>query len=73
LADTNMTNQDYKIDFERIQELISLFEQKKDSDEIRKYKEEDPKNDFILPLFDALRWDVYNIGNTNAEVEQNGC
>jgi len=55
-----MTNQDYNIDFERIKELISLFEQKKNSGEMRKYNEESTKKDFILPLFEALGWDVYS-------------
>jgi len=60
LADTNMTNQDYGIDFERIKELISKYEEIKRSGEIRRYNEESTKKDFILPLFEALGWNVYS-------------
>jgi len=68
MTDSETTNQDYNIDFERIKELISLFEQKKNSGEIRKYKEEDTKKDFILPLFEALGWNVYNRGKKNDSI-----
>jgi len=68
-----MTKQDYNIDFERIKELISKYEEIKRSGEIKRYNEESTKKDFILPLFEALSWNVYNRGNTNTEVEQNGC
>jgi len=63
-----MMNQDYNIDFERIKELISKYEQIKNSGEIRKYKEEDTKKDFILPLFEALGWNVYNRANKNDSI-----
>ena len=68
MTDPEVSNQDYGIDFERIKELISLFEQKKNSGEIRKYKEEDTKKDFILPLFEALGWNVYNRGKKNDSI-----
>jgi len=64
-------NQDLNIDFERIKELISLFEQKKNSGEIKKYKEENTKKDFILPLFEALRWDVYSRIEKNSAKAKN--
>jgi len=64
-----MKNQDYNIDFERIKELISLFEQKRNSGEISKYKGEDTKKNFILPLFEALRWDVYSRIEKNYSVK----
>ncbi|MEM3255640.1 MAG: hypothetical protein QXE05_03150 [Nitrososphaeria archaeon] len=38
---------DYKIDFERIKELTSKYEQIKQSDEIRRYNEETTKKNFI--------------------------
>ena len=60
MADINMTNQDYGIDFERIKELISKYEEIKRSGEIRRYNEESTKKNFILPLFDALGWNVYS-------------
>ena len=57
--------QDYNIDFERILELISKYDQIKKSGEIKKYNEESTKKDFILPLFKALGWNVDNRGKSN--------
>ena len=51
-----------EIDFKRIKELISIYEQIKKLGEIKRYNEESTKKDFILPLFEALCWDVYNRG-----------
>ena len=59
---------DYNIDFERIRELVSKDEQIKKSGEIKKYNEESTKKDFILPLFEALGWNVYNKGNKDNSV-----
>ena len=56
------------IDFERILALISKYEQKKKSGEIKKYNEESTKKDFILPLFEALDWNVYNKTNKDSSV-----
>ena len=56
-----MTNQDYGIDFERIKELISKYEEIKRLGEIRHYNEESTNKDFILPLFEALGWNVYSV------------
>jgi len=58
-------NQVDHIDFERIKELISKYEQIKNSGEVKKYNEESTKKDFILPLFEALGWNVYNRGKKN--------
>ena len=63
-----MTNQDYNINFDRIRELISKYEQIKNSGEIRRYNEENTKKDFILPLFEALGWNVYNRGKRNDSI-----
>jgi len=63
-----MTNQDYNIDFERIKELISLYEQIKNSGEIKQYNEESTKQNLILPLFEALGWNVYNRVGRNDSV-----
>jgi len=71
LADINMENQNFNIDFERIKELISLSKRKKNSSEIKKYKEENTKKDFILPLFEALRWDVYSRMEENSAKAKN--
>jgi len=60
-----MTNQDYNIDFERIKELISKYEKKKKTGEIKKINEGQTKTEFIQPLFEALGWNVSNRGNTN--------
>ena len=58
----------YEIDFERVVELISKYEQIKKSGEIKKYNEESTKKDFILPLFEALGWNVYNRGKRNDSI-----
>ena len=65
---TDNNKQDYNIDFERILELISKYEQIKKSGEIKKYNEESTKKDFILPLFEALGWNVDNRGKSNDSV-----
>jgi len=56
MTDSETTNQDYNIDFERIKELISKYEEIKRLGEIKRYNEESTKKDFILPLFEALGW-----------------
>ncbi|MHB1440446.1 MAG: Eco57I restriction-modification methylase domain-containing protein [Cuniculiplasma sp.] len=60
--------EDYNIDFERVVELISKYEQIKKSGEIKRYNEESTKKDFILPLFEALGWNVYNRGKKNDSI-----
>ncbi len=57
-----------EIDFERILELVSKYEQIKKSGEIKKYNEESTKKDFILPLFKSLGWNVDNRGKSNDSV-----
>ena len=49
-----------EVDFERVVELVSKDEQIKKSGEIKKYNEESTKKDIIIPLFEALGWNVYN-------------
>ena len=58
----------FNIDFERIVELISKYEQIMKSGEIKKYNEESTKKDFILPLFKSLGWNVDNRGKSNDSV-----
>lgn len=65
MTDLGVSNQNYNIDFERIKELISKYEEIKKSGEIKRYNEESTKKDFILPLFEALGWNVYNRGKRN--------
>ena len=61
-------SKDYGIDIERIKELSLKFEQIKKSGEIKRYNEESTKKDFILPLFEALGWNVYNKRNKDSSV-----
>jgi len=65
MTDSEVSNQNYNIDIERIKELISKYEEIKKSGEIKRYNEESTKKDFILPLFEALGWNVYNRKNRN--------
>ncbi len=60
MTDIEKTKVDYDINFERISELITKYDQIKKSGEIRKYNEESTKKDFILPLFEALGWNTAN-------------
>jgi len=51
MTDLEVSKQDYNIDFKRINELISKYEQIKNSGEIRKYKEEDRKKEnYPIPI-----------------------
>jgi len=68
MTDSETTNQDYNIDFERIKELISKYEEIKRLGEIKRYNEESTKKDFILPLFEALGWNVYNRGKRDNSI-----
>ena len=68
MTESEKTKQDYKIDFERIKELLVSYEQKRKSGEIKRYNEESTKKDFILPLFEALGWNVYNRGKKNDSI-----
>ena len=58
----------YKIDFERIEELITKYDHIKKSNQARQYNEESTKKDFILPLFEALGWNTSNRGRRNDSV-----
>lgn len=48
------------IDFQAISDLVANYKELKSSGEIKRYNEEMTKKDFILPLFEALGWNVYN-------------
>lgn len=52
---------------QKIAELIKKYEVAKSSGQDKKYTEEETKKDFILPLFQALGWDVYNKTEVSAE------
>ena len=68
MTEPNKSDDAYNINFERIIELISKYDQIKKSGEIKKYNEETTKKDFILPLFEALGWNVYNRGKKNDSI-----
>ena len=68
MSETSNTKEYYNIDFERVIELISKYEQIKKSGEIKKYNEESTKKDFIQPLFEALGWNTANRGKKNDSV-----
>ena len=53
------------IDFERIKELVHKYKDLRALGEFKKYNEEMTKKDFILPLFEALGWNVYNRSRKN--------
>ena len=65
MAEPKKSDDPYNIDFVRIVELISKYEQIKQSGEFKKYKEESAKKDFIMPLFEAFGWNVYNRAKRN--------
>ena len=69
MTDLEKTKVDYDIDFERISELVTKYEQIKKSGEIRKYNEESTKKDFILPLFEALGWNTSNRAQTGTIIK----
>jgi type II restriction/modification system DNA methylase subunit YeeA len=60
--------EEYEIDFERVVELVSKYEQIKKSGEIKKYNEESTKKDFIQPLFESLGWNFSNRGKSDDSV-----
>ena len=48
-----------------IKKLIEKYNQVIESGRLKSYNEETTKKDFILPLFEALGWNVYNKLNIN--------
>lgn len=52
---------------QKIGELMKKYEEVLKSGEVKKYTEEETKKDFILPLFKALGWDVFNKKEVSAE------
>ena len=68
MTDLEKTKVDYNINFERISELVTKYDQIKKSGEIKRYNEERTKTDFIQPLFEALGWNLQNRVNRNDSV-----
>ncbi len=59
-----MTKQEAK---QKIQELTEKYEQVLKSGELNKYSEEQTKINFILPLFEALGWNILEKNEVSAE------
>lgn len=55
-----------------IQELIDKYETAKAGGLLKRYTEEQTKKDFILPLFEALGWNVYGREEVTAEEDITG-
>src|SRR3989344_5003628 len=55
-----------------IQKLIEKYQREQESGKIKKYSEEETKQGFILPLFGALGWDVYDRNEVTAEEQISG-
>ena len=60
--------EDYKIDFDRITELIEKYKNEKIQGKIKGYTEEQTKVVFITPFFKALGWNTENRKNRNDSV-----
>lgn len=54
----------------KIQLLIAKYERAKANGILNKYSEEETKKDFILPLFEALGWEVFDKNEVSAEESQ---
>jgi predicted type IV restriction endonuclease len=52
---------------ETIKKLVAKYEAETASGALRNYSEEDTKKNFILPLFEALGWDVFSRDEVTAE------
>ena len=52
---------------EKLKKLIAKYEQVKTSGKIKNYTEEETKNSFIKPLFEALGWDFSEKDEVSAE------
>jgi len=57
---------------EKIAKLIDKYDKVKSSGNIRSYTEEETKKDFILPLFEALGWEVFDKNEVSAEENISG-
>ncbi len=55
-----------------VQDLVEKYDDIKAANKIRDFSEEDTKKDFILPLFEALGWDVSNRAEVTAEEQISG-
>jgi hypothetical protein len=63
-----MSNVADTIDFETVIGLVGRYKELKLSGEIKRFNEEQTKNDFIIPLFRALGWNVENKPNLDSSM-----
>lgn len=57
---------------EAILKLVERYESAKREGKLKSYSEEETKKDFILPLFQALGWDVFEKNEVTAEEQISG-
>ena len=55
---------------DEIKLLVEKYEREKQNNRLESYSEEQTKNDFILRLFKALGWDVYNYHSNTLTAEE---
>ena len=60
MTESQSPKENYNIDFEKIKELISDYDQIKKSGEIKHKNEAETRDSFINPLFKALGWNTEN-------------
>ncbi|MFG1414911.1 MAG: N-6 DNA methylase [Thermoplasmataceae archaeon] len=70
MAEAKKTKEDYNIDFDKIRELISDYEEIKKSGEIKHKNETETRESFISPLFKALGWNTENRLKSNDSVSK---
>ena len=70
MTDPKKQKEDYDIDYEVVVKLLSKYEQRKKSGEIKRLGEADTREDFITPLFRALGWNMENDLNRNDSVSK---
>lgn len=68
MTESTEDEENYKIDFERITELIKKYNDDKSEGKIKKYTEEQTKAVFITPFLKALGWNTENRQNRNDSV-----
>lgn len=64
-----MTKQEAKA---QVQKLVEKYQRIAEAGKIGKYTEEETKKDLILPLFEALGWDVHDKNEVTAEEQISG-
>ncbi|MFA6272893.1 MAG: N-6 DNA methylase [Candidatus Paceibacterota bacterium] len=57
----------------KIKQLVAKYESEKAAGALRKYSEDDTKRIFIMPLFEALGWDVWKKSEVSSEEHIKGA